>query len=104
MPKITMTAKLSAAEGKADECREAIKAAIAASDEENGLLVYSCSEDSKNPGTFVFFEVYEDQAALDVHGKGDAMKSAMGALGGLLSGRPEITMMSPVAAKGLDFS
>jgi len=104
MSKITLLAKLSAAEGKADECRDAIKAAIAASDEEAGLLVYSCSEDAETPGDFVFFEVYENQAALDVHGKGDAMKAAMGALGGLLGGRPEITMMSPVAAKGLDFS
>jgi hypothetical protein len=30
------------------------------------------------------------------------MRAAMGAVGGLLAGRPELTMMSPVAAKGLD--
>jgi len=104
MSKISLLATFSAAEGKADECREAIKAAIAAADEESGLLVYSCSEDPKTPGNFVFFEVYENKEALDVHGKGDAMKAAMGALGALLGGRPEITLLTPVAAKGLDFS
>ena len=40
--------------------------------------------------------------ALAGHGKGAGMKAAMGAVGGLLAGRPEVIMMSPVAAKGLD--
>jgi hypothetical protein len=30
------------------------------------------------------------------------MKAAMGKFGGLLGGRPEITMMEPVVAKGID--
>jgi hypothetical protein len=30
------------------------------------------------------------------------MKAAMGAMGGLLAGRPEVTLMDPVSAKGLD--
>ena len=43
-----------------------------------------------------------DEAAKEVHGKGDRMKAAMGAFGGLLGARPEIVFMTPVAAKGLD--
>lgn len=103
MSKITLVAKVKAAEGKAAELRAAITNAIAAADSEPGLLVYAASEDSSNEGHFQFFEVYENKEALDVHGKGDEMKAAMGAVGGLMDGRPEITFMTPIAAKGLDF-
>jgi len=30
------------------------------------------------------------------------MRAAMGALGGLLAGRPEVVQLTPIAAKGLD--
>lgn len=104
MSKITLVAKLSAAEGKTAELRSAIEAVIVAADEEPGLLVYAASEDPNNEGDFWFFEVYENDEALGVHGKGDGMKAAMGAFAPLMGGRPEITVMNPVAAKGLDFS
>lgn len=102
MSKISLIAKLTAAEGKADELRSAFGAMITAAEEETGLEIYSVHADSADSNVFYFFELYSDQAALDVHGKGDGMKAAMGALGGLLGGRPEVTMMSPVVAKGLD--
>lgn len=102
MSKISLIAKLTAAEGKADELSSALQNMITAADSEPGLEVYSVHADANEAGVFYFFELYADQAALDVHGKGDEMKSAMGALGGLLGGRPEVTMLTPVAAKGLD--
>lgn len=104
MEKITLVAKLTVADGKVDEALAAFDVLIAAADEEPGLEVYSCSQDRENPNVFWFFEVYSNGEALAVHGKGEAMKPAMGALGGLLDGRPEITLMNPVVAKGLDFS
>ena len=70
------------------------------SNEEAGLEIYSAHKGADN--NYWFFELYTDQAALDVHGKGDGMKAAMGKFGGLLGGRPEITMMEPVVAKGID--
>lgn len=102
MSKISLIAKLTAADGKADELRAALANMIVAAEEEAGLEIYSAHVDSSDANVFYFFELYADQAALDVHGKGDGMKAAMGALGGLLGGRPEVTMMSPVVAKGLD--
>ncbi len=103
MSKITLTATLTAAEGKADELEAALVALIAAADEEPGLEVYSASKSKDDPNVFVFFEVYRDAEALEVHGKGDGMKAAMGAMGGLLAGRPDVKLMDPVAAKGLEF-
>ena len=102
MTKISLTAKLTAAEGKADELREALVALVAAGESEPGLEVYSVHGSPDDASVFTFFELYADEEALAVHGKGDEMKAAMGALGGLLAGRPEITMLSPIAAKGLD--
>lgn len=102
MSKISLIAKLTAAEGKAEELRRALETLIAAADEEDGLEIYSVHAETANPDVFYFFELYRDQSALDVHGKGDRMRPAMQALGSMLAGRPEVTMMSPVVAKGLD--
>jgi quinol monooxygenase YgiN len=94
--------KLTAADGRADDLETALRGVIDAAAEEDGLEVYSAHAVADEPGVYYFFELYRDQAAIDVHGKGERMRAAMGAVGGLLAGRPELTMMSPVAAKGLD--
>lgn len=104
MAKIALIAKLTAAEGKADDLEAALTAAIAAADEEPGLEIYSVHADRSNPGVFYFFELYADDEALAVHGKGEGMKAAMGGLGPLLAARPDIFRLDPVAAKGLDLS
>lgn len=101
MSKIALIAKLTAADGKADELEAALGALIAAADSEPDLEVYSAHRADDDPDTFYFFELYADQAALDVHGKAEPMIGAMKALGGLLGSRPEVTKLTPVAAKGL---
>ncbi len=103
MSKITLIAKLTAAEGKSDELEVALASLIEAAAEEPGLEVYSAHADRAEPGVYYFFEMYTDADALKVHGKGEAMKASMGALGSLLGGRPEVTMLDPVVAKGLAF-
>lgn len=102
MSKISLIAKLTAADGKVDELKSALDVLVAAADEEDGLEIYSAHADPNDESAFYFFELYTDQEALDVHGKGEAMAAAMGAMGGLLAGRPEITLLSPLVAKGMD--
>jgi quinol monooxygenase YgiN len=102
MSKISLIAKLTAAEGKVEELNTALTALAAAGDEESGLEIYSFHRSKDDENVIYAFELYTDQAALDVHGKGETMKAAMGAMGGLLAGRPEVTLMDPVSAKGLD--
>ena len=102
MSKISLIAKLTAADGKSADLEKVLHDVCAAADEEDGLTVYSAHRANDAEGVFYFFELYEDGDALKVHGKGDGMKAAMGKFGGLLAGAPEITMMTPVAAKGLD--
>ncbi|MFN3257647.1 MAG: putative quinol monooxygenase [Ilumatobacter sp.] len=101
MSKITLIAKLTAAEGKGAELEAALAELCAAADAEDGLEVYSAHRANDEEGVYYFFEMYQDGEALAVHGKGDEMKEAMGKLGGFLGGRPEITLMTPIAAKGL---
>lgn len=101
MPKISLIAKLTVAEGKGPELEARLADLIAAAGEEDGLEVYSAHKDAQDDDVYWFFELYRDAEALEVHGKGEAMRPAMKALGGLLAGRPEVTMLSPVAAKGL---
>lgn len=102
MSKISLIAKLTAADGRSADLEAALHGVIAAAAEEDGLEVYSAHRVDDQPGVYYFFEIYRDQEAKDVHGRGDQMRTAMGAFAGLLAGRPELIMMTPVAAKGLD--
>ena len=102
MSKISLIAKLTAVEGKTEELEAALRAVIDAAAEEDGLEVYSAHRVDDQPGTYYFFELYRDDDAKAVHGKGDRMRAAMGGFAGLLAERPELTLMTPVAAKGLD--
>lgn len=102
MSKISLIAKLTAADGRSADLESALAGVVAAAADEDGLEVYSAHSSNDEPGVFYFFELYRDGDALAVHGKSDAMKAAMAAIGACLGGRPEITMMTPVVAKGLD--
>lgn len=102
MSKISLIAKLTAVDGKQADLEAAIRRVIDAADEEEGLEIYSAHAVDDEPGAFYFFEVYRDDEAKAAHGKGAGMRDAMGAFAGLLAGRPEIILMTPVAAKGLD--
>ncbi|NND75410.1 MAG: antibiotic biosynthesis monooxygenase [Ilumatobacter sp.] len=102
MSKISLIAKITAADGKSTDLRDALGRLVAAADEEDGLEVYSAHAANDEPGTFYFFELYRDGDALSTHGQSEAMKAAMAAVGECLGGAPELTMMTPVVAKGLD--
>ena len=101
MSKISLIAKLTAVDGKAEELEAAMRTVIEAAEEEDGLEVYSAHRVDGEPGAYYYFEVYRDQAAWDVHGKGERMREATAGFAGLIVGRPELTVMSPIAAKGI---
>lgn len=100
MSKVSLIAKLTCQDGKADEMEAALAGAIEAANSEAGLEIYSAHRGEDN--TYWFFELYTDGDALAVHGKGDVMKTAMKAVGGCLAGAPEVSVLAPLAAKGLD--
>jgi quinol monooxygenase YgiN len=102
MSKIAALAKLTTVDGK----REDAIAAFAPMFEhvnanEAGTLVYALHKDQGDPNVLWFYELYEGQEALTAHSTSDTMKGLQ--LKGILAGRPELIMLDPATAKGLDF-
>lgn len=99
--KIAVLAKLTAAEGKRDELVALFSTHVQAVEAETGTQVYALHVDTADDVTVWFYEVYTDKASLDAHGTSEAMKALGPKLKGLMAGRPELTMLKPIAAKGL---
>ena len=102
MSKISLIAKLTAADGKSEDLEAALCGVIDAAAEEDGLEVYGAHRADDEPGVYYFFEALPGPGREGRARQGRTDRAAMGAFGGLLAGRPELTMMTPVAAKGLD--
>lgn len=66
---------------------------------EPGTLAYKLCRSQAEPTDYVFYEEYSDEAAFATHGGSEPMMAFFGAAGGLLAGRPEITMYGLVAGK-----
>ena len=102
MARTAIMATIKAAPGKEAELEAAFTEMIeTVSTSEPGTLIYALHQQRDEPGTFVFYELYEDDAALQTHSTSDAMKTLQGKLAGLLGDRPTITRLDPVAAKGI---
>jgi quinol monooxygenase YgiN len=95
-------ATLKAVEGKEAELEAALSEMVGKVEGETGTLVYALHRKRGEPGTFVFYELYDGQDAVAAHSGSDAMKELQGTLAGsgLVGGRPDIVMLEPVVAKG----
>ena len=97
---ITVIAKLKVQPGKDADFEAAARQMIATVKEsEPGTLTYVLHKNTKDPTEFVYYEVYQDQASFDAHGKTDHMKAFGGKIGSLLAGRPEISILNEVTRK-----
>lgn len=103
MSKIAVIAKLTARSGRRDELVAALAPLSEAVEGEEGTQIYAVHLDAGDADVVWFYELYTDQDALAAHSGSEAMKAAGGALGELLAGAPEITLLSPVRAKGIAF-
>jgi quinol monooxygenase YgiN len=66
---------------------------------EPGTKTYVCHKSTADPAVYLFYEVYEDQAAFAAHGGSPAMQAFFGAMRGILDGRPELEMYEAIAGK-----
>jgi quinol monooxygenase YgiN len=102
MARVAVVAKLTAAEGKADELKAVIADLVTAVDAtEPDTLVYAAAQDNDDPTVFWFYEYYGSEDAAATHSGGSALADAGANMRGLLAGRPEVHRLTPVAAKGL---
>lgn len=99
---VSIVAKLTAADGKADALRAVIAELVTAvRDSETGTLVYAAAQDNDDPNVFWFYEYYGSEDDASAHANGSALAAAGANMRGLLAGRPEVHRLTPVDAKGL---
>ena len=66
---------------------------------EPGRLSYILHRSTADATTYLFYEVYGDQAAFAQHGGSPAMAAFFGAMQGVLDGRPELEMYEAIASR-----
>jgi quinol monooxygenase YgiN len=85
---------------RADELRAALRELVAHVAREAGTEMFEVNEDPDQPGDFVIFERYRDDAAVAVH-RGSAAMTAFRSALGAIDARPQLRFLRPVAAIGL---
>ena len=94
---IGIIATLKIQTGKNEEFENAFKALMAAvKADEPGNHFYVVHRSRDDDTTYVVMEQYEDQAAVDAHGKSEAFKAASAKLGGCMAGPPQVQMFDGV--------
>ena len=63
---------------------------VLASNLEQGCLVYKLYQEVGHPSSFIFYEEYTDQDAIDFHNSTNHFKTFIGQITELLSGSPQI--------------
>ncbi|HEY2663544.1 MAG TPA: putative quinol monooxygenase [Candidatus Binataceae bacterium] len=96
---ITVIAKLKVKPGNEAAFKDAAAAMIQQVKTESGTQTYILHQDAKDPTSFVYYEVYGDQAAFDAHGKTAHMAEFGKKIGALLDGRPQIDILHEVTRK-----
>jgi quinol monooxygenase YgiN len=95
---IAVIAKLVVQEGQEEAFKAAgaeMVAAVRAN--EPGTLQYTLVQSQKTANEFYFFEIYADADAQGAHRNTPHMTAFGGKIGGILAGRPEITLLNVVA-------
>ena len=93
-------AKLTSKPGERDALTEVLRKLVAGTESEPGTLTYILHHDAKDGDVLWFYESYESQEAFEAHGKSETMATVGPELAPFLGGRPELTFLSVVAAKG----
>jgi quinol monooxygenase YgiN len=63
---------------------------------EPGNKFYTLCKSRSAEDTYVVMEMYDDQAALEAHGKSDHFRAAGAGIGACLAGRPDIQYLDAV--------
>ncbi|CAL9640693.1 Putative monooxygenase [Streptomyces sp. enrichment culture] len=80
----------------AEEARTVIASVVEQTHQEPGCLLYAAHEDAHDPLTLVVVEQWASQQALDEHNRSPYLASAMGRVGELLAGAPDVRILAPL--------
>ncbi len=87
-----IAAELAAAPGKREQLIQHCRDMLAPSRAEAGCISYRFFEDPDRPGRLLFFEEWQDQAAIDFHFATEHFQGFGERIAKLLEGEPEITI------------
>jgi len=73
--KLYVVAVTFAQSGKEAELRKALLTLVEYAKSEPGFIKYDLHVSEENPGEFLFYEIWEDQKSLDLHGDTPNMKA-----------------------------
>jgi len=90
-------AKLKAKSGEEAKMEAALRGMVEKVAQEPGTLTYTLHRAKKDPSVFLFYEKYQDGAALKAHSSTPYFKELFGSLESLLDGAPEIEMFDELA-------
>lgn len=96
MSVVYVSAKIQAASGQEDAMEAVLAAVIGDVRAEKGCIRYDLHRCLNEPGTFLFYETWESQAALEAHGNTPHIARMREAMGPLLGGEPEVLVYSAV--------
>ena len=92
-----VVAKLKAKAGEEANMEEALRGMVAKVSGEEGTLTYTLHKSQKDPTVFLFYEKYQDAAALKAHSATPYFKELFDTLKSMLEGAPEIEMYDELA-------
>ncbi len=101
MAKVAVLAKMTAQDGKRDEAVAKLQALVDQVASEEGTEVYAMHTCDADSNVIWFYELYTDAEAFGVHGQSEVMKQVGGALRDVMASRPEVTLLTPLSAKGI---
>ncbi len=84
MNEIRVVATMVAKEEYKDDVYDALKAVIIPSRRETGNIKYELHQDMQHDGTYVFFEIWKSQDALDKHNETPHFKELINKIDGKL--------------------
>lgn len=94
---IGIVATLKVQSGKGKELEDVFKdLAQKVRTSESGNRLYQLFKSRKDADTYIVMEIYDDQAALEAHGKSDHFRAAGPRLAPVMGGRPDIQYFDSV--------
>jgi quinol monooxygenase YgiN len=96
---IIIVARVKAKQGSEKQLEDALRAMVPNVRSEAGTEAYILHKSVQDPGVFLFYEVYKDQAAVEAHRKTPHMATLMKATGGLVEGRMQVDVLSELDRK-----
>lgn len=98
---VAVMARIPAAPGKRGELAAALQVALDNAAAESGTTYYILHEDPADADSLWMYELYADQAALDLHMASEGYKALGPTIVPFLGGRPELTFLKPLGGKGI---